>query len=309
MFNFFKKPKRNNILFSENLRNGSRIYPSLLFAQCGSELNGLWQDLVEGENNAVLQYQEFRIFLSNLHNEVSVHSFELPMLSVENELGDKQLSLTRGQIAYLSAFDFDSDIFLSDQEQSDSYILSPKRLQKVASELTPDEINYRNKIIDYFTCNIEPKVNKVANRIYDINICRYKLPLNTAEYLRYHKYIAGENYDFDKGKLSKWNYIHHAPIYGTTLGMLYESRQDNPIIPSQINIMNADILDCLCYINIALPTLNLLRVLQYRDEKDSVKESLENHFGIGVVSYMERFIANYSCAEFRKWVSMGLMVK
>ena len=91
--------------------------------------------------------------------------------------------------------------------------------------------------------------------------------------------------------------------------MLYESRQDNPIIPSQINIMNAYILDCLCYINIALPTLNLLRVLQYRDEKDSVKGSLENHFGIGVVSYMERFIANYSCAEFRKWVSMGLMVK
>ena len=303
MFGLFKN--RNSIKSPKRLSsNESRLdNPSFLFSQCGQTLNDLWQELIKGENAAVLQYKSYDAFLSANLSKSLIDLLKTPMLSVFNESGNKSISLTRGQIAYLVIFDFKNDIFVSDQDESDIYLLKQDQLLKAKDELSFDEIAFSNKVADYFRVNIIPMVNAVARRRWGIDICEYSLPLNTIKCVKYHMYICNEQYDFDGGSLSKWNYIFSAPMYE------YRSGRDNPVVPVQINNMSAYILDCLCYSNIALPTLDIVRLLNYRDENTNIKESLENRFGPGVVTFMKKCIVDYNCANFRKWVSLGMMTR
>lgn len=294
--------KKQDILSAENSRN-CLANPSYLFSQCGPTLNKYWRALIDGENIAVAQYQRFCDFLSKENKKELADSFEEVMLSVDNEKGDKELDLTRGQVAYLSTFDFRDDIFLSDQDESDVYQLSLEQLLEAVNDLTEDEINYRNKIVSYFSYNIVPIVNDIANLQWDINICKHELPLNTATCVKYHRYIAEEKYDFEEGELSKWNYVFSAPIYE------YWTGRDNPIVPAKINSMNFLVLDCLCYANISLPSQSILKLLNYNNGKDDIKDILEKKFGPGVMSFINRCIADFNCASFRKWVSLGLKIK
>ena len=303
MLNLFRK--RNSIKRQSNSNPAENRLdnPSYLFSQCGPALNTLWREFVKGENTSVTQYQKYTDFLSSNLSSILMDSLKRPMLPVFDDSGSKKIFLTRGQIAYLNTFDFNKDVFISDQVGSEIYRLKLEQLELAKNELTSDELAFCSKVVDYFRDNIIPKVNEVARRRTGFDICEYNLPLNTIECVKYHMYISHENYDFSGGELSKWNYIFSAPIYE------HRSNRDNPIVPVQIDNMSAFILDCLCYSYIALPTLDILRVINCRGENGSVKESLEHYFGTGVVNFMKRCIVQYNCANFREWVSLGLMTK
>lgn len=306
MFNIFKKQKEQKSIKDQSFFSSHEEHldnPSYLFAQCGHVLNTLWRDLVKGENVAVPQYAKYTDFLSTNLSETLIDSLKKPMLSIHNEAGNKCMWLTRGQVAYLLTFNFEKDFFVSDENESDIYLLKKNQLQSAKNELTSDETEFTNKVVNYFRINIVPKINEVTRKRWGIDICKYSLPLSTIECVKYHMYICHEQYDFDDGVLSKWNYIFSSPMYESRIS------RDKPIVPIQIDNMSAYVLDCLCYINIALPTLNIVKVLHYSDGNDSVKNSLENAFGPGVFDFIKKCIVDINCAGFRKWVSLGLMVK
>lgn len=300
MFNFLKRKSAD----SKQNNERSMVNPTFLFSQFGPDMSSLWSDIVEGEHKAVEQYVEFLWYYQEVSCQYSDINFDEFMVSIMSEDGNNCIDLTRGQVMYLALFSFCNDIYLSDESENSLFILTKEKYQETLQNLLDSEKQFCTRIKKYFCDYIVPKINAVSRLRWDIDICEYSVPLNTMKCRDYHQYIANEEYDSNAEKHSEWNYIFAAPIYD------YHIKKDNPLIPININILDAFVLDCVCYINIAIPTLDLFKVLRCRPDNDkSVMEVIVSKFGDGVDKFIYRSIRDFSTANFRKWVTEGLLVQ
>ena len=301
MFMFFKRFAKKRETLSNEVKGNENIFnnPSFLFSQCG--LNDLWQGLVKGQGTAVDEYMDYVEFLNSLNANYRTINFSDVIINILSDDKKNALKITRGELMYLSVFNFKKDLILTDDFSGIVYKLNYNDYYNLTNELSDDEREYTKAMVGYFSKYITPKVNSVSNIRWGIDTFKTVLPLNCLEYKEYHRYIAEEEYDYDGGKNTKWNYVYSAPVCSST-----KMSEENPIIPMSINCLTAFILDCLCYINIALPTLDIVKVMNYRNENTSVREALTSRFGPGVDKFMMRCVSDYSCANFRKWVTIGL---
>lgn len=294
MFNLFKRKHPKNDLTN----------PTNLFKSMGPTMFKFWNNFIEGEHYAVELYEHYTQFKNKLNSTYRYIDFDRPVYTVHGN--DFSIDLKSGECMYLKLLDLDTDCYLADYDDPSLFVLlTVDDYKKAVLHLSIDETGYCNFLKEYIDKTIYSLVADVSKKRYGFNIFKHTLPYNSLECTNYHRYLAEENYFDSDSKLKKWNRISNSPISS------YRNNQSNPIIPISIQYIDVMIVDLLCYATIALPTLDLERVLYYVDDESgkSVINSLIARYGEGIDIFIDRIITEMNCAPFHNYVRSGLKLK
>ncbi len=299
LFDFFRTKKtgdldkrtaKNN---SNDLRN-----PSNFFAYLGSSMNELWQNIVEGENEAVDIFCEYKRFGNSLLRQYSNIDFR-------RQIED----FTIGELMYLYCLEFDKDIYISKSyDLTDVVLLSHHKYEELILKLTDNERTYITEFKNYIDNNIKRLCSSVSIKRFDVDFVKTTLPVNTLECVKYHQFLADADMNGTYNYGDKWNRISNAPIIGY-FGEI--TKQDNPLILISIEHIDALVLDYICYATITLPTLDMDRVLAYRNPNTNknVIMTIDETLGDGASVFADRAITDMNSAAFRQWVRIGMKAK
>ena len=300
MFNLFKK-KRKSSKFVYQMHGPSATET---FKMCGNTLSMLWEEFIKGQNKSVDIFEQYQRFINKLNNSYSDIDFDRTIYRLHND--ECSVSLTSGECMYLKMLELRKDCYIAHGNPNSPVLhLTYELYNQAISSLSERELNYSYELKKWIDANVLSPVIDVSNRRYGVNICKSSLPYNSKNLIQYHIYISSENYEANDPSYKKWNRISNSPIFN------YSNSRENPLIPINIQFISLFILDYLCYATISLPTLDMDRVLNYKDSDsgESVKSSLINAHGEGIDTYLERAITDMNCETFRASVRTGMKIK
>ena len=301
MLNFFRKKQNKKTLNLEN--------PSVFFSMLGPTMSEMWNNFVEGENQAVDLYFRYFEFKTMLNQKYSDIDFDRKLTQPDNRFPD----ITAGECMYLKMLDLTDNIYLSFDYNTDNVLnLTIREYNNLISQLTPRESSYCTEMKKFCDNYIKSLVNEVSEKLYDIKLLKNSdnaIPLNTLECVNYHKYLAEENYFEENNIHSSWNRIYKAPI--VSIVAFKKISQNNPLIPSNIKNLGVHILDYICYGTIALPCMDMDKVLQSKSPSSdkTILQTIAEVLGDGADQYVERIIVDMNCYNFRRMVRNGLKIK
>ena len=299
LFDFFRTKKTEDLdkRMTKNNSNDLRN-PSNFFAYLGSTMNELWQNIVEGENEAVDIFHEYKQFCNSLLRRYSNIDFHR---QIEN--------LTIGELMYLYCLDLKEDIYISKSyDLTDVILLSHYKCKELFLKLSDCERTYITELKNYIDKNIKRLCSSVSISRFDVDFVKTTLPINTLECVKYHQFLADVDMNGTYNHGDKWNRISNAPIIGY-FGEI--TKQDNPLILISIEHIDALVLDYICYATITLPTLDIDKVLAYINPNTNKNAliTIEETLGEEASVFADRAITDMNSAAFRQWVRIGIKTK
>lgn len=307
MFRYFMKRTIKSLI--SKITQDNSISPTEFFKLLDNPtLFSLWQSFLDGHARAVQMYNEFNEFKCQLDSEYSFIDFERHIFDIQ--IGDKTFPLEVKHGMYLLMLRLEEDIYISFENESNATLLHLSEYNNIISCLHESEVDYCNKIVSYIRNSIIHSVWEVELKRCGVIGCKRLVPINSRKLNQYHKYIASKglspalldhaDLDIEILKNNKWNRIYNAPF------LREDNNIENPLIITEITAITAFILDYLCYATIALPTLDMTRVLSYCDKRGrSVKEVMSSKFGQEAVDYIYRIIDDMNGNLFRTSVYGG----
>ena len=299
LFDFFRAKKTGDLgkrtvkNTSNDLRN-----PSNFFAYLGSSMNELWQNIVNGENEAVDIFSEYKRFDNSLSRQYSDINFR-------RQIED----FTVGELMYLYCLDFDKDIYISKSyDLTDVVLLNHNKYEELILKLTNNERTYITELKCYIDKNIKRLCSSVSIRRLGVDFVKTTLPVNTLECVKYHQFLADADMNGTYNYGEKWNRISNAPIIGY-FGEI--TKQDNPLVLISIEHIDALVLDYICYATITLPTLDMDKVMAYKNPNTNknVIMTIDETLGDGASVFADRAITDMNSAAFRQLVRIGMKAK
>ncbi len=299
VFDFFRTKKTGHLdkRMAKNSLNDLRN-PSIFFAHLGSTMNELWQNIVEGENEAVDIFHEYKQFCNSLLRQYSNINFQ-------RQIGN----VTIGELMYLYCLDLKKDIYISKSyDLTDVVLLSRYEYKELFLKLSDCERTYITELKNYIDKNIKRLCSSVSIRRFDVDFVKTTLPVNTLECVKYHQFLADVDMNGTYNQGEKWNRISNAPVIGYFEEI---TKQDNPLILISIEHIDALVLDYICYATITLPTLDMDKVLAYRNPNTNknVLITIDETLGEGASVFADRAITDMNSAAFRQWVRIGMKTK
>lgn len=262
-------------------------------------MNELWQNIVEGENEAADIFCEYKQFANSLSKQYSNIDFR-------RQIED----FTIGELMYLYCLDFDKDIYMSkSHDLTDIVLLSRHKYEELILKLTDSERIYITELKNYIDKNIKRLCSSVSIERFGVDFVKTTLPVNTLECVKYHKFLADADMNGAYNHGDKWNRISNAPIIGGYFGEI--TKQDDPLILISIEHIDALVLDYICYATITLPTLDMDKVMAYRNPNTNknVIMTIDETLGDGASVFADRAITDMNSAAFRQWVRIGIKAK
>ena len=286
---------------SKSLKN-----PSVFFSSLGPTMNNLWQNIVEGQNRAVDIFSRYLQFCNSLSKQYSNIDFLRP---IEIHFSNNDISFTVGELMYLYCLNLKEDIYITKEyDISNVFLLSFHNCEELFMKFTDCERTYITELKTYLEKNIKQLCSDVSIRRFDVDFVKSALPVNTLECVKYHQFLADVDIHGTYKRGEKWNRITNAPITGS-FGRV--TKQDKPLILVNIEHIDSLVLDYICYATIALPTLDMDKVLTFRNPttNKNVLNTIDETMGEGASIFADRAITDMNSAAFRQWVRMGLKTR
>lgn len=300
MFNLFGK-KEKTVDPSLNPRNPAALFPLL-----GPGFEAMWGEFVRKQHKAVDAFSDYEHFKKDLLKEFPDVDFDRTIYEIETD--HKPIVISAGEGIYLKALDLDKGFFIASEHfPEDAAYVEYREYVKIVSNLTSDENKFSNKMRDYISWEIKPLVEEASEDLIGINMCESTIPINTMMLVKYHRFLAaemvGSDYSTIDDDAEKWEKIGSAPLFKTP-------RQNNPIIPIGIQYLDALVLDWLCFVSMARPTIDTYKIINYkRDDGMTVKESLKMAYGEGALTIAIKTIKDLNCSAFRSFARQGLKLE